>query len=101
MAKVISANRLADGAVVFLGPQDQWVEFLPQAETFDTEAALATGLDRAKAAEAHNLVLDIAALEVAGTGPHLAATHLREVIRSAGPTVRRDHGKQAQPAKQL
>ena len=101
MPQVISANRLADGAVVFLGRDGAWVELLPEAEVFDGEAALAEGLARAKAAEARNLVLDIAPIDVTGSGKGLAATHLREIIRSAGPTVRRDHGKQARPVGRL
>ena len=101
MPKILSANRLSDGAVVYLGPRDIWVEFLPDAEVFDGEAALAAGLARAKTAEAQNLVLDIVTVEVTGGGGSLAATHLREAIRSAGPTVRRDHGKQAPPTGRL
>ena len=101
MRQIISANRLADGVVVFLGRDNAWVENMPEAEVFDGEAALAGGLARAKAAEGRNLVLDIAAVDVTGSGKGLAATHLREIIRSAGPTVRRDHGKQARPDGRL
>jgi sulfite reductase (NADPH) hemoprotein beta-component len=101
MPKVVSANRLTDGAVVFLGPQDRWVELLPEAEIFDGEAAIAAALERAKAAEAGNLVLDCDAFEVTGSGPTIAAAHLRDAIRAAGPTVHLDHGKQARPARRL
>jgi sulfite reductase (NADPH) hemoprotein beta-component len=95
MPKVISANRLTDGAVVFLGLQDRWVETLPEASIFDGEAAISAALVRAKAAEARNLVLDCDAFEVTGSGATVAAVHLRDAIRAAGPTVHRDHGKQA------
>ena len=64
MLKVVSANRLVDGAVVFLGPQNRWVELLPEAEVFNGEAAISAALARAKTAEAENLVLDSDAIEV-------------------------------------
>jgi hypothetical protein len=101
MPQVVSANRLTDGTVVFLGPQDRWVELLSEAEIFDGEAAISAALARAKAAEARNLVLDCAAFEVTGSGPTIAAVHLRDAIRAAGPTVHRDHGKQARLARRL
>jgi hypothetical protein len=100
MVKVVSANRLSDGAVVFLGPRNRWVELLPEAEVFD-DKEFAAALERAKSAEAQNIVLDIAAFDVTGGGESRAAAHLRDVIRSAGPTVRLDHGKQALPARHL
>jgi hypothetical protein len=99
MPKVVSANRLADGAVVFLGPQDRWVELLPEAEIFGSEAVISAALARAKAAEARNLVLECDAVEVTGSGATVAATHLRDAIRAAGPTVHLDHGKQGRPAR--
>ena len=99
MAKVVSANRLTDGAVVFLGPRDRWVELLPEAEIFAGEAAISAALERAQAAETGNLVLECDAFEVTGSGATIAAAHLRDAIRAAGPTVHLDHGKQARPAR--
>lgn len=101
MPKVVSANRLSDGTVVFLGQQDRWVELLPDAEIFDGETAISEALVRAKAAEARNLVLDCDAFDVTGSGATVAAVHLRDAIRAAGPTVHLDHGKQARPARRL
>lgn len=99
MPKVVSANRLTDGAVVFLGPRDRWVELLPEAEVFDGQASIAAALEQAKAAVAANLVLDCEAIEVTGSGKSIAAAHLRDAIRAAGPTVHLDHGKQARFAR--
>lgn len=101
MPKVVSANRLTDGAVVFLGAQDRWVELLPDAEIFEGESAIAAAFERAKAAEAGNFVLECEAFEVKGRGASVTAVRLRDAIRAAGPSVHRDHGKQARPPRRL
>ncbi len=95
MLQIISANRLSDGLVVFLASDGAWVERLAEAEVFSDKAASAAGLARAQTAAARNIIVDIAPVdvEIAPDGPW--PTHIRDRIRAAGPTVRRDHGKQA------
>jgi sulfite reductase (NADPH) hemoprotein beta-component len=95
MLQVMSANRLRDGAVVFLGPQGVWVESLDEALVCVDEQALESSLAQAKADERANLVLDLAAFEIVQSSKGIRAAHLRDAIRAAGPTVHRDHGKQA------
>ena len=56
-----------------------------------TEAALAC----AKEDEARNLIVDPYAVPVDERNGHVAPKALREAIRAAGPTTRRDLGKQA------
>ena len=53
-------------------------------------------LARAKQDEASNIVVDPYAIAVEERNGHLAPKALREAIRAAGPTIRRDLGKQAQ-----
>ena len=91
----ISANRLLDGIVVFFGPDNHWVEQLSTASLYasqvEAEAALAIAQMDAK----NNLVVEPYVFEVRAEGAPVAH-HIREAIRAAGPTVRKDHGKQAQ-----
>ena len=95
MPQVVSANRLDDGIVVFLAADDRWVEGLGDAQVFAEKAEAEAGLARGQAAVAHNLVVDIQPMDVAQTPRGVEAKHIRDRIRAAGPTVRRDHGKQA------
>ncbi len=91
---LISANRLDDGAVVWLDDRHEWVAALEQACAFDDERIGHARLT-ADRAVATNLVV----------APTPRAAHLvdglpvpvdyRERLRSRGPSVRTDLGKQA------
>lgn len=95
MPQVVSANRLQDGVVVFVGPEGRWVERLDEAIVFDDKQAGDAALERAQADERANLVLDLNAFEIVRSSKGIRAAHLRDAIRAAGPTVHLDHGKQA------
>ena len=82
--QVVTANRLADGVVVFLGLRG-WVEELDKASVAST-------------AEAVNEVVDAYLIEVAAEHGRLQPTALRERLRARGPSVRLDLGKQAAAA---
>jgi hypothetical protein len=94
--KVLTANRLADGDVVFLTRSGSWSLNID-------EAALALEPDAANALEARG---NEAVQGNHVTGPYLfdaerrdgrvRALHIRERIRALGPTVRLDLGKQAE-----
>lgn len=98
MLQAITANRLSDGIVVYLGPDGRWVEFLTEAATFDGKPAIEAALAQAATDVSLNCVVDVFAFDVtAGAdGPHPG--HIRDRIRAQGPTVRPDHGKQAEMA---
>jgi len=91
--KAITANRLRDGTVVFLGPDAGWVERLEDAALFeDAEPALAA----AKAqADRDQFGVDVYAFDVTVTDGQRLPVKTRERIRALGPTVRTDLGKQA------
>lgn len=94
--KVLTANRLADGQAVFLTRAGTWSLQID-------EAVLALEPDAAKALESLG---ERAAHENIVTGPYLfdaerlegrvRPIHIRERIRTLGPTVRLDLGKQAE-----
>jgi hypothetical protein len=94
---VMTASRLHDGIVVFLGAQG-WVE------EFEG-ATLATTAEAAKALEALgqqsvavNEVVDAYLIEVTAEAGAIRPVKLREHLRALGPSVRTDLGKQARRA---
>ena len=95
MPQVLTANRLTDGEVVYLDAAGRWVEDLGEAQLLATpaegEAALGKGIE----AEHARKVVHAYLFDVAGQGHALKPVKMREIIRAAGPTVRRDLGKQA------
>jgi hypothetical protein len=95
MPDVITANRLTDGIVVFQTADEAWSEDFNRAAVKADPQATADALARAKQDEASNLVVDAYAVPVDERNGHFAPKALREAIRAAGPTNRRDLGKQA------
>ncbi len=95
MLDVITASRLADGVVVFLSADAGWSEDFNRAEVLPDAEATKAALARAKDDEARCLIVDAYAFAVETRNGHVVPKALREAIRAAGPTVRRDLGKQA------
>jgi Protein of unknown function (DUF2849) len=95
MPDVITANRLTDGVVVFQTADEGWSEDFNRAAVLPDAAATASALVRAKQDEVNNIVVDPYAVVVEERNGHMAPKALREAIRAAGPTNRRDLGKQA------
>jgi sulfite reductase (NADPH) hemoprotein beta-component len=92
--KVVSANRLDTGAVVWLGDGGTWVDRVATAAVLndaDAEAALA------RAKDLPCVVVDPALVEVTVTDGRPQPLRPRERIRSRGPSVRPDLGVQADP----
>ena len=87
MPQVVTASRLADGAVVFLDADGGWSERLDRAAVFAGRAEGAAGLETGKAAEAANHVIDVYAVEVAIQAGACVPSKLREAIRARGPTI--------------
>ena len=81
--KIITANRLSDGRVIYIGEAGAVVEALTAAAVFEPEAAdAALALAAAQPAVFVNPYL----VEVTGHTPS-GRDRLKETIRSAGPTV--------------
>lgn len=97
--KAITANRLRDGVVVFLGagsaPDFAWVESFADAALIpatDADALLAVAKDKA---EREQFAVDIYAFEIEDENGVTVPSKMRERIRALGPSVRLDLGKQA------
>jgi hypothetical protein len=95
MPDVITANRLTDGVVVFQTVEAAWSEDFNRAAVLADPQATGEALGLARKDEARNLVVDAYAVPVEERNGHFAPKALREAIRAAGPTNRRDLGKQA------
>ena len=94
--KAITANRLRDGIVVFLGQDAGWVERLEHAALFEDSAAAETALASAKAkAERERFAVEIYLFDVQIVDGERQPVKARERIRALGPSVRTDLGKQA------
>ncbi len=90
--KAVTANRLEDGAVVYLAADDSW--------TINIAAAIRLGDDEAGAAlaAAEKRVTEIAGaylINLDDAGAPAGREKLRESIRKSGPTVRPDLGRQS------
>ena len=88
--KIVTANRLIDGIVVFVGPGPGWVTDIRQATVFDDgtdlDAALRFGAEQVAARQ----IVDPYAVDVDVEGGYPMPERLRERIRAVGPSV--DYG---------
>ncbi|MDZ4740850.1 MAG: DUF2849 domain-containing protein [Alphaproteobacteria bacterium] len=92
MPQVLTANRLSDGEVVYLATDGAWVERIAAAQVFTSPAEGESSLDIGAAAERELKIVHAYLFDITPAGKPVK---MREIIRAAGPTVRRDLGKQA------
>ena len=89
--KAITANRLDDGRVVFLGESGRWVGSVGEAELFSDEAALDQASAYAKAQHDARIVVEPYPIDIEIVDGSPLPTRIRERIRAFGPTV--DYGE--------
>jgi Protein of unknown function (DUF2849) len=94
--QVITANRLRDGIAVFLTRAGQWSEQIDDAVLALEPQAAAALEARAKDDEKATLVTGAYLIDAERRSGRVRAAHIRERMRTLGPTVRLDHGKQAE-----
>ena len=90
--KVMTANRLQDGAVVYLANGGTWSERFTDARIAATEAEERALESRATADERALLVVETYLFDVAPKPDGPAPLSQRERIRATGPTVGTDFG---------
>lgn len=95
--QVVTANRLGDGRVVYLGPEDSWVERIEAAEVAAGKDPAAALLSRAEAPAHATRVVGPYLMDVIVEAGRPRAASNREIIRAQGPSVRIDLGYQAEP----
>ena len=86
---IITANRLADGLVVFRSGNGRWSQIITSAERLEDETAVEAALESALADVRSNRVVDPYAVEVVipALGKDPVPARFRERIRVNGPTT--------------
>jgi hypothetical protein len=86
---VVTASRLRDGTILWLGEGPAWVTHLAQAQTLgEPELAAALAFGAAEVRAQHVIGVYQVAVDVAESG--LIPRSTREKIRANGPSVRPD-----------
>ncbi len=94
--KVITANRLLNGDVVWLAENGCWVERITLAKVYDGKEAVAAALAEGLEAEKNQKVVGVYEMDVTVEEGVIVPVRLREKIRATGPTTHPELGKQAQ-----
>ena len=87
MSKVVTANRLASGTVVFYGPGGLWVDDIEHAVVYADQPAAEAGLFDAKRDEAAAIVVDPFIVDQSQAADGRTTMSLRDTIRAYGPTI--------------
>lgn len=90
--KIVTANALLEGDVVYLTAEDGWTRRLAEAEILTDEADADLRLLLAQARSDEVVGAYLADIRPGKAGPEPA--HFREAFRATGPS-NRHHGKQA------
>lgn len=85
--QLVTANRLRDGAVVYLAPEGRWSERIEAAVVAADKAAVEALLALAAEHVAARIVVAPYAIEVEEKGGRREPLRYRELIRARGPTV--------------
>jgi len=94
-SQIVTANRLRDGAVVYLAAGGAWTEWLADSRVAGSEEETAALLSIAEEATRGHIVVDAYAMAVAEANGEIAPLSQRERIRALGPTTHPGLGKQA------
>ena len=94
---MLTANRLRDGDVLYW-KSGAWVESLKDGEIFHEAAPANAALTAAQAYVGDNIVVNPYLFDVRMDASGIHPVKEREIIRAAGPSVRDDLGKQADPS---
>lgn len=92
--KILTANQLRSGEVLYW-KTGGWVESLAEADIFADDAAAEAALARAQISVTRNQVVTPYLFEVRQDKGETRPLKEREIIRSLGPSIRPDTGKQA------
>ncbi|MEM9279584.1 MAG: DUF2849 domain-containing protein [Pseudomonadota bacterium] len=93
--KVVTANDLLEGDVIYLMSDGSWTRRHDEAELYEDEALANEALAKAQK-QAHRLVGAYLADAQVGENGKPEPTHFREAFRTRGPSNYPDHGKQAE-----
>ena len=95
MPQVLTANRLSVGEVVYWNATRGWVAHMHDAEILPDDKAEAVLKDAGARGVQERQVVNPYLFDVRVDGSKVVPVKTREAIRAAGPSARRDLGKQA------
>jgi len=95
MPRVVIANRLRDGVVVFLAQGENWSETIDDCRLAADAAEAQQMMEIAQRAIGAQLVVGPELIEVERSEEGIVPKKRRERIRATGPSIRTDLGKQA------
>lgn len=98
ISKILTANRLRTGDTVYYTADGVWSPHVSDARVATTAEDVQVLTDAGAAEFKKNAVIDVALVDVR-PGTHVEPAHIREIIRSTGPTVRLDLNKSASSAQ--
>tara|TARA_R110000787_G_scaffold49111_4_gene117872 strand:+ start:3309 stop:3608 length:300 start_codon:yes stop_codon:yes gene_type:complete len=87
MAKVFTANRLVDGAVVYLDQQGVWTTDVLSAHLLESDEAIEKAEAAGRDAVARHHVVDAYPIDAELRDDSVYLTRFRERIRAQGPTI--------------
>ncbi|MGE4658518.1 MAG: DUF2849 domain-containing protein [Gammaproteobacteria bacterium] len=90
MPKMIIANRLSDGLVIYMGVKGKWVDSIHQGAVFKNEKETERWLAVAQQAVEDSVVVDPYSINVEIKSGGRQPVGARETIRAFGPSVRTD-----------
>lgn len=85
--KILTANRLIDGLVIFAGPDRTWVTDIADAEVFEDGAPLEAAIAFGQEGVLGKFLIDPYPIDVTIEDGVPVPVRLRELIRAKGPTV--------------
>lgn len=94
--QVLTANSLKDGLVVFMAEGYAWSPWIEDAIVAQTQQAASDLEARGTSAAKANSVVGPYLVDVIEDNGKPRAKHIREHLRTLGPSVRTDLGKQSQ-----
>ena len=86
-AQVITANRLFDGAVVYLSPQGEWVQRIEAAAVADDAVAAAALIAAGERAVQEQRVVAPYLIEVDTSAQSITPKRYCEQLRASGPSI--------------
>lgn len=96
IAKILTGNRLRNGETLYYTASGEWSPHVAQARVATTQEDADALAKIGAAAYAANFAIDIAVVDVDPQGGP-KPSHIREIIRATGPTVRPDLNKSMSP----
>ncbi len=88
MSKVVTANTLATGHVVFLGTNDTWVTDLDAAVIYPDAVSAEAGMSLARRDAAASIIVEPFVTDTGLGADGKPSMTLRDSIRAHGPTIR-------------